>query len=335
MNPTTSFIKPYPQDLSNRTKIGRIVTFLALTFGLSIIFYVKIIKGGQGIDPWVLPLMLCPATSAILTKLIFDRNLKGLGWKPGPAKWLGLAYLLPILYGAVVYGIVWLVGLGGFTTEAAAELASQLGMSNASVVQMVVVYALLWGTFVFLKGALPGAFGEELGWRGFLFPELQRMTSFTTASLIGGIVWALWHLPLILFSDYNSTAPRAFVVVMFFISIMARSFLHNWFRARSGSVWPNVFLHASHNIFFLHVFDPLMARYPLTDFFVTESGVLLMVIQVLMVLYIWAHRDELPAATSLQIQTSPGAGSRLSVPASRKPSGLPFSGTGTSAGNDG
>jgi membrane protease YdiL (CAAX protease family) len=200
---------------------------------------------------------------------------------------------------------------------------------------MVVVYALLWGTFVFLKGALPGAFGEELGWRGFLFPELQRMTSFTTASLIGGIVWALWHLPLILFSDYNSTAPRAFVVVMFFISIMARSFLHNWFRARSGSVWPNVFLHASHNIFFLHVFDPLMARYPLTDFFVSESGVLLMVIQVLMVLYIWAHRDELPAATSLQVQTSPGAGSRLSVPASRKPSRLPFSGTGTSAGNDG
>ncbi len=57
MQPTTSFIKEYPQDLSNLTKIGRIVTFLALTFGLSTIFYVKIIKGGDGIAPWLLPLM--------------------------------------------------------------------------------------------------------------------------------------------------------------------------------------------------------------------------------------------------------------------------------------
>ena len=36
-------------NLSNRTKIGRIVTFLVLTFGLSTILYIKIIKGGEGI----------------------------------------------------------------------------------------------------------------------------------------------------------------------------------------------------------------------------------------------------------------------------------------------
>jgi hypothetical protein len=120
-------------------------------------------------------------------------------------------------------------------------------------------------------------------------------------------VWALYHLPLILFSDYNSTAPRAFAVVMFFISAIALTFVHNWFRARSGSVWPAVFLHASHNIFFNHVYDPLMARYSLTDFFVTEFGVGLMVISVLMALYVWAHRDAIPAATPLQVQSAPAA----------------------------
>jgi len=285
------------------------VTFLALTFGLSTIFYVNIITGREGIiGPWLLPLMFCPAMSAILTKLIFDHNPKGLGWKPGPAKWLGLAYLLPILYGAVVYGFTWLIGQGGFTTDVVAErVGSGMGMADASRGQMVAVYTLFLATFVFLKSGLPSAFGEELGWRGLLFPELERMTSFTTASLIGGLVWALWHLPLILLSDYNSTAPRAFVVVMFFVSTIARTFLHNWFRARSGSVWPNVFLHASHDIFFMNVFDPLMARYPLTDIFVTETGVLLLVIHVLMALYVWAHRDELPTAPPLQIQTAPGA----------------------------
>jgi membrane protease YdiL (CAAX protease family) len=280
-------------NLSNRTNMGRIVTFLGLTFGLSTIFYVLIITSGEGIDPWVLPLMWCPAMCAILTKLIFDRNLKGLGWKPGPAKWLGLAYLLPILYSAIIYGLTWLVGQGGFTTDLIAGVASEVGMADASAVQMVAVYTLLMGTFVFLKSSLPRAFGEELGWRGFLFPELHRMTSFTTASIIGGVLWALYHLPLILFSDYRSAAPIAFQVVVFFISTIAMTFVYNWLRARSGSVWPAVVLHASHNIFFLNVYDPLMARYPLTDFFVTEFGLGLMVINVLMALYVWSRRREL------------------------------------------
>jgi hypothetical protein len=120
-------------------------------------------------------------------------------------------------------------------------------------------------------------------------------------------VWALYHLPLILFSDYTSTAPKVFAVVVFFISTIAHTFVHNWLRAKSGSLWPAVVLHASHNIFFLNVFDPLMARYPLTDFFVTESGLGLMVINVLLALYIGAHREQLPAATPLPLQTSSGA----------------------------
>ena len=290
----------------NRTKIARIVTFLVLTFGLSTIFYALIIKDGGYRGPWLTPLMLCPSISAILTKLVFDRNLKGLGWKPGPAKWLGLAYLLPILYGAVIYGTVWLLGQGGINADAIAMVTStQFGMSNASGVQMavmVIAYALLFGTIQLLRYSLLSAFGEELGWRGFLFPELHRMTSFTTASLISGIVWVLFHLPLILFADYNSTAPRAFVVVVFSISAIARTFLHNWFRARSGSVWPNAVLHASNNVFLNNVLDPLMTRYPLTDFFVTEFGAGLLVIHVLMALYIWAHRKELDAKPAANME---------------------------------
>jgi membrane protease YdiL (CAAX protease family) len=284
-------------NVSNRTNIGRIVTFLVLTFGLSTIFYTLIIRDGEYRGPWLTPLMLCPTISAILTKLVFDRNLKGLGWTPGPAKWLGLAYLLPILYGAVIYGIVWLFGLGGINADAIAMVTStQFGMPNASGVQMtvmVIVYALLLGTIQLLRYSLLSAFGEELGWRGFLFPELHRMTSFTTASLISGVVWALFHLPLILFSDYNSTAPIAFQVVVFFISAIGGTFVYNWLRAKSGSMWPAVVFHASHNVFLNNVLDPLTTRYPLTDLFVTEFGLGMLVINVLLALYVWRHRSEL------------------------------------------
>lgn len=281
-------------NLSNRTSIWRIVTFLVLAFGLSSIFYVLIISGGEGIEPWLMPLMLCPGVSAIITKLIFDRNLKGLGWKPGPAKWLGLGYLLPILYGAIIYGIAWLLGLGGFTTDVVAELVgSGMGMADAPRWQVVAIFTFFMATIVYVRGGLPGSLGEELGWRGFLFPELQRMISFTTASLISGVVWALFHLPLILFSDYHSTAPIAFTVVVFFISTIAHTFVNNWLRAKSGSVWPAVLLHTSHNVFINNVYDLMMTRYPLTDFFVTEFGLGMLVINVLLALYVWAHRSEL------------------------------------------
>jgi membrane protease YdiL (CAAX protease family) len=296
-------------NLSDRTSITRIVTFLVLTFGLSAIFYVLIITGGEGIEPWTLPLMLCPGVSAILTKLIFDRSLKGMGWKPGPAKWLGLGYLLPILYGAMIYGIAWLVGLGGFTTDVVAERIGP-GMPDASRAQMVVIYTLFLATVVFVRSGLPSTFGEELGWRGFLFPELQRMTSFTTASLISGVVWTLYHLPLLLFSDYHSAAPIAFQVVVFFISTIAHTFVNNWLRAKSGSLWPAVFLHSSHNVFVRNVYDPLMARYPLTDFFVTEFGLGLLVINVLMALYVWSRRSEVetkPEAAMTMIAEQPTA----------------------------
>lgn len=298
-------------NLSNRTNIWRIVTFLVLTFGLSSIFYIKIITGGEGIGPWLLPLMLCPGVSAILTKLIFDRSLKGLGWKPGPAKWLGLGYLLPILYGAVIYGIVWIVGLGGITTDEVAEMVGTgMGMADAPRWQVVAVYTLFLATIVYLRSGLLSSLGEELGWRGFLFPELHRMTSFTTASLISGVVWALYHLPLILFSDYHSSAPIAFTVVVFFISTVAHTFVNNWLRVRSGSVWPAVLLHTSHNVFINNVYDPLMARYQLTDFFVTEFGLGMLVINVLMALYVWAHRRELypkPEATVAVVAKQPAA----------------------------
>jgi len=43
---------------------------------------------------------------------------------------------------------------------------------------------------------ITGAMGEELGWRGFLLPRLQAKYNALASSLIVGVIWALWHLPL-------------------------------------------------------------------------------------------------------------------------------------------
>jgi membrane protease YdiL (CAAX protease family) len=55
----------------------------------------------------------------------------------------------------------------------------------------------------FFVALLTGATGEELGWRGFLLPRLQERFTGLIASLIVGVIWALWHLPLWLLPGYG------------------------------------------------------------------------------------------------------------------------------------
>ena len=55
----------------------------------------------------------------------------------------------------------------------------------------------------FIISVITGAAGEELGWRGFLLPRLQKRFNALISSLIVGVVWALWHLPLWLLPGYG------------------------------------------------------------------------------------------------------------------------------------
>lgn len=84
------------------------------------------------------------------------------------------------------------------------------------------------GTFVvtlFLLGGL-----EEPGWRGFALPRLQQRFTPFKATLILGVVWGLWHLPLGL--------PN--IIVPFFLA-----FFYTWLYNRTGSVLLAILLHAS------------------------------------------------------------------------------------------
>src|SRR6185312_9157579 len=82
-------------------------TFLILTFGLSTIFYILFARAGTltaGGGSYVFMLMWCPGVSALATRLIFQRNVRGEGWKWGPTRYEIIGYVLPIVYAAAAYG---------------------------------------------------------------------------------------------------------------------------------------------------------------------------------------------------------------------------------------
>lgn len=89
------------------------------------------------------------------------------------------------------------------------------------------------------------AFGEELGWRGFLVPALRRYGTWP-ALIISGVVWGLWHAPIILLG-YNFSRPDLTGVLFMAGGTLAWGVLLGWLRLRSASLWPAVFAHGALN----------------------------------------------------------------------------------------
>ena len=114
------------------------------------------------------------------------------------------------------------------------EFAPVEGAATAAL--LVLPLSIVWMVF---------AFGEEIGWRGYLTSLLAPLGFWRSTLVIGGF-WAAWHLPLTLTYALDGTMPFRDVVsttVNLLFAAVAIS-LVRWF---SGSVWPAVFAHAVMN----------------------------------------------------------------------------------------
>jgi membrane protease YdiL (CAAX protease family) len=275
---------------SNTHSRNKILTFLGLSLLGSAIFYFLIISSGDieaagGL--YVLGLMWTPGISGLITQLVFEHSLRGMGWKLGKAKYLAIAYFLPVAYCLVVYGITWLTGLGGVPNpDLITTLRTSFGQNTST--GMVIFYFVfnnaLFGVLISLLSAL----GEEIGWRGVFVPELAKNFSFAKTALISGVVWALWHFPLIFFSNYNMPGiPRWYAGIMFFILVVGISFAFAWLRLKSGSLWTAALLHASHNLFIQSIFTPLTSSTAITPFVIDEFGAGLAICAVIIAVFLW------------------------------------------------
>ena len=279
-----------------QTKAGKkLAVFLAITFLFSSLCYAAVISAGtirakDGL--YVFLLMWSPGIAEIITQLVFEHSLKGMGWKPGKFKYLALAYLLPLGYCLVVYGLTWLTGLGIFpSTQFLEDLKTSYPVFSSE--NAILIYTGLMMSLGFLT-SMVSALGEEIGWRGFLVPELAKLFPFSQVGLISGIIWALWHLPLILFADYNLPGtPKWYAVLMFVIMVLGISFAFAWLRLKSGSLWTGVVLHASHNLFVQVIFTPLTAQTPVTPYIIDEFGCGLAILAVIVAFLFWRKRDSL------------------------------------------
>jgi uncharacterized protein len=99
-----------------------------------------------------------------------------------------------------------------------------------------------FSVYAFLLGPL----GEEPGWRGFALPRLQSLHGPLVGSLILGVLWALWHLPLF-FTPWNTLTT--FNVVMFVLATTCLSIIYTWaFNNTKGSLLIAILIHWSFDV---------------------------------------------------------------------------------------
>ena len=278
------------------------LVYLVLVFAFSSVFYFLMLKAhtlGAAGGLYVLGIMWCPALAAMATLKLSRRKLSELGWN-WPANHYALqSWALPLLYAFVAYVIVWLLGLGGFPNhQFMDQLVARMGLP-ISPAAATALYLLLGGSFGLVRG-LASALGEEIGWRGFLIPELFKKVGFTGAALISGIVWSCWHYPLLIWGDYNSGTPTWYALICFTVMVVSLSFIFAWLRLKSGSLWTGALLHASHNLYIQGIFTPLTRDTGKTAWYIDEFGAVLPVVTLFFALYVWAKRGELSSVDTFR-----------------------------------
>ncbi|MER3388608.1 MAG: CPBP family intramembrane glutamic endopeptidase [Microcella sp.] len=242
-----------------------VVIFLALAFGLSWLVALLLWLGDGLASPFfgliAVLMMTTPAIAALVVVFFVEKpanRARTLGlWPLGrPGRFLGylaLAIVVPVSLILVALPIGALLGVypadfvnfSGFQ----AALDAQLEASGApplpipiGVLVALQLVNVLFGAFINLVPAM----GEELGWRGWLLPKLLPL-GVLPAILISGVIWGLWHAPLILLGYNYALAPGWLGLAAMCGMCIVIGAVFSWLRIRSGTVWAPALAHGAFN----------------------------------------------------------------------------------------
>ena len=125
--------------------------------------------------------------------------------------------------------------------------------ATAALAEINKVPGWVMGVATIISGLLAGAtinavvaFGEEYGWRYYLVSKL-RGKKFLPAALFIGIVWGIWHAPMILLFGHNYPNDRIVGIGMMVILCILLGIIELYFVVKSGSVWPSAIIHGIFN----------------------------------------------------------------------------------------
>ena len=239
-----------------------VIAFVVIAMGLAWLATLPLWLSGDGLAHPLfgliaLVMMFTPAIAALVV-VFFVRRPRSiprlLGLAPlrpvGRTIGLSVAALLgfPVLaFAAMLLGQAMgllrldLATFSGFA--ATLEAQGVTGIDSATILGFVIIQVAVIPINAVASSF--AAFGEELGWRGWLLPNLLPLGTWP-ALVLSGAIWGLWHAPLILLGyNYGLADARGVALMVGWCALLG--ILVGWLRLRSASIWPAVLAHAAIN----------------------------------------------------------------------------------------
>jgi membrane protease YdiL (CAAX protease family) len=246
-----------------------VTIFLAVSCGVAWgAFGLLAARGGLAHGPvglLLLVAMYAPALGVLAARLWGEPPLPALGVRRRGRWW---AYLVAWLGppAALLLGAALAVGVGVQSFDPTVSRLRQLlesqgatllpppGAAGAALVAVSILGGALFNVVA--------TFGEEVGWRGYLLGALAPLGP-RRAALAVGLVWGLWHVPLIV-QGWNYPGQPVLGSLAMVLFALVWAVILGWLRLRSGSVWPAALGHGAINaagsglIAFFPIDNPLL-----------------------------------------------------------------------------
>ena len=206
--------------------------------------------------------MFCPLVSVLLVQKFWLHQPTGISWRPrlkGNGRYLLAAWFGPAVFtvlAAVLYFAVfphrldlsgsWLAAAYGGEMDAQ-TLRRELGVSNLSYMLETGLFAVTLAPVINMFAAL----GEEAGWRGYMMPRLKERLGLLNGRLLGGVIWGVWHWPLMLLVGYeygtNYLGAPVLGLFVWCIVCFALNTLLDWLYEKTGCIWAPSIAHGAFN----------------------------------------------------------------------------------------
>ena len=171
--------------------------------------------------------MFCPLAATLLVKKVFLHQPTGIGWKVQGKR----RYWLAAWFGPAVFTV----------------LAAVLYVSSASYILETGLVAITLAPAINMFFAL----GEEAGWRGYMMPRLKERFGLLNGRMLGGVIWGVWHWPIMLLTGYeygtHYLGAPVLGLVVWCVVCFALNTLLDWLYEKTGCIWVPAAAHGAFN----------------------------------------------------------------------------------------